>query len=112
MGQTTTQATGADARAANEEALAAAREEAVQAERGRISEIQALGVTAIKYGIDETVTAEFITKGVSVEQARKELFAHLATKGQQGVPPRQIIPGESTFVHYLIAYRRLPWPQG
>ena len=45
MEQTTTQATGADARAANEEALAAAREEAVQAERERVSEIQALGAT-------------------------------------------------------------------
>ncbi len=93
MEQTTTQATGADARAANEVALAAAREEAVQAERGRISEIQALGVTAIKYGIDETVTAEFITKGVSVDQARKELFVHLSKTGQQGVPPRAGVAG-------------------
>ena len=93
MEQTTTQATGADARAANEEALAAAREEAVQAERGRISEIQALSVTAIKYGIDETVTAEFITKGVSVDQARKELFVHLSKTGQQGVPPRAGVAG-------------------
>ena len=72
----------------NEQALAAAREEAVQAERERVSEIQSLGATAIKYGIDETVISEFIAKGVPVDQARKELFAHLATKGQQGVPPR------------------------
>src|ERR1017187_2078817 len=41
----TTQDTGADARAVNEQALAAAREEAVQAERDRVSEIQSLGVT-------------------------------------------------------------------
>jgi hypothetical protein len=88
MEQTTTQDTGADARTVNEQALAAAREEAVQAERERISEIQSLGATAIKYGIEETVTAEFIAKGVPVDQARKELFAHLAKKGQQGVPPR------------------------
>ena len=88
MRTTTTQETGADARTVNEQALAAAREEAVQAERERVSEIQALGATAIKYGIDETVISEFIAKGVSVDQARKELFAHLATKGQQGVPPR------------------------
>ncbi len=88
MEQTTTQDTGADARTVNEQALAAAREEAVQAERERVSEIQTLGATAIKYGIDETVISEFIAKGVPVDQARKELFAHLATKGQQGVPPR------------------------
>ena len=88
MEQTTTQDTGADARTVNEQALAAAREEAVQAERERVSEIQSLGATAIKYGIDETVISEFIAKGVPVDQARKELFAHLATKGQQGVPPR------------------------
>ena len=53
MPETTTQETGADARAVNEQALAAAREEAVQAERQRVSEIQALGATAIKYGIDD-----------------------------------------------------------
>ena len=88
MEQTTTQDTGADARTVNEQALAAAREEAVQAERERVSEIQSLGATAIKYGIDETVISEFIAKGVPVDQARKELFAHLAKKGQQGVPPR------------------------
>jgi hypothetical protein len=88
MEQTTTQDTGADARAVNEQALAAAREEAVQAERERVSEIQSLGATAIKYGIDETVIGDFIAKGVPVDQARKELFAHLATKGQQGVPVR------------------------
>ena len=52
MPETTTQETGADARAVNEQALAAAREEAVQAERQRVSEIQSLSATAIKYGID------------------------------------------------------------
>ena len=88
MEQTTTQETGADARAVNEQALAAAREEAVQAERLRVSEIQSLGATATRYGIDDTVISEFIAKGVPVDQARKELFAHLAKKGQQGVPPR------------------------
>jgi len=88
MEQTTTQDTGADARTVNEQALAAAREEAVQAERERVSELQSLSATAIKYGIDETVISEFIAKGVPVDQARKDLFAHLAKKGQQGVPPR------------------------
>src|SRR5579883_2384391 len=66
----TTQDTGADARAVNEQALAAAREEAVQAERQRVSEIQSLGVTAIRYGVDDTVISEFIAKGVPVDQAR------------------------------------------
>ena len=86
MEQTITQDTGADARAVNEQALAAARTEAVQAERERISEIQALGVTATQYGIDAAVTADFIAKGLTVDQARKELFAQLAVKGQQGLP--------------------------
>ena len=40
--QQTTQETGADARGDNEQALAAVREEAVLAERQRVSEIQAL----------------------------------------------------------------------
>jgi hypothetical protein len=88
MEKKTTQEAGAGARTVNEQALATAREEAVQAERQRVSEIQSLSATAIKYGIDETVIGDFIAKGVPVDQARKELFAHLATKGQQGVPPR------------------------
>jgi len=75
--------TGADARAVNEQALAAAREQAVQAERERVSEIQSLGAISSKYGIEGTVISEFIAKGVSVDQARKDLFAHLATKGNQ-----------------------------
>jgi hypothetical protein len=88
MEQTTTQDTGADARTVNEQALAAAREEAVQVERERVSEIQSLSATAIKYGIDSTVISEFIAKGVPIDQVRKELFAHLAKKGQEGLPPR------------------------
>jgi hypothetical protein len=79
----TTQDTGADARAVNEQALAAAREEAVQAERQRVSEIQSLGVTAIRYGVDDTVISEFIAKGVPVDQARKEVFAQLEKKGKK-----------------------------
>jgi hypothetical protein len=91
MEQTTTQDTGADARTVNEQALATAREEAVQAERQRVSEIQSLSATAIKYGIDGTVISEFIAKGVPVDQARKELFDKLADLGERGMPPR---PGE------------------
>jgi hypothetical protein len=80
------QETGAEARN-DEQALATAREEAVQAERQRVSEIQALSATATRYGIGETVISEFIAKGVSVDQARKEVFSQLAKKGQQGLPP-------------------------
>jgi len=83
MPEQTTQETGADARAVNEQALATAREEATQAERERVSEIQSLGATAIKYGIDGAVIGEFIAKGVSVDQARKEVFAQLEKKGKQ-----------------------------
>jgi hypothetical protein len=75
--------TGADARAVNEQALAAARDEAVTAERLRVSEIQSLGVTVHQYGIDGTVISDFIAKGVSVDQARKDLFAHLEQKGKK-----------------------------
>ena len=82
-GRTTTQDTGADARVVNEQALAAAREEAVQAERQRVSEIQSLSATATRYGIDGAVISEFIAKGMSADQARKELFAQLAEKGER-----------------------------
>ena len=91
MPETNTQETGADAREVNEQALTAAREEAVQAERQRVSEIQSLSATATKHGIDATVISEFIAKGVSVDQARKDLFNRLADLGGRGVPPG---PGE------------------
>jgi hypothetical protein len=93
MPETTTQETGADARVVNEQALAAAREQAVQAERKRVSEIQALSATAIKHGIDATVISEFIAKGVSIDQARKELFDRLADLGDRGMPPQPGRPG-------------------
>jgi hypothetical protein len=85
MPQQTTQETGDQARITNEQALTAAREEAVQAERQRVGEIQSLGATATRYGIDDTVISEFIAKGVSVDQARKDLFDQLAQKGKQSL---------------------------
>lgn len=81
----TTQGAGADARRVNEQALTAAREEAVRAERQRVNEIESLGATATKYGIDGAVISEFIAKGVSVDQARKEIFDRLAKKGTLNV---------------------------
>jgi hypothetical protein len=92
MPETTTQETGADARAANEQALAAAREQAVQAERARVSEIQSLGATATKYGIDGAVISEFIAKGVSVDLARKELFDRLEQRGKQDANRQPFVP--------------------
>ena len=92
MPETTTQETGADARVANEQALAAAREAAVQAERLRVSEIQSLGATATKYGIDGAVISEFIAKGVSVDLARKELFDRLEQRGKQDANGQPFVP--------------------
>ncbi len=85
MPETTKQETGADARVVNEQALTAAREEAVQAERQRVSEIQVLSVVANHAGIDGSVISEFITKGVSADQARKDITDRIAKKGKQNL---------------------------
>ena len=82
MPETTTQETGADARVVNEQALTAAREEAVQAERLRVSEIQAL--SAIE-GVDGSVISDFIAKGVPADQARKQVTDRLAKKGKENL---------------------------
>ena len=76
---------GVDARVVNEQALAAAREEAVQAERKRVSDIEALGTIQ---GVDKALISEFIAKGVSVEAAGKEILNRLAKKGAEPpIPP-------------------------
>jgi hypothetical protein len=85
MEQTTTQEAGVDARVVNEQALAAAREEAVQAERQRVGEIQTLSVVANRNGIDATVIDEFIAKGVSADHARKDITDRIAKKGKQNL---------------------------
>ena len=82
MEETTTQDAGSDARTVNEQALTAARETAVQAERERVSEIESLRATATRYSIDGAVISQFIAKGTSADQARKELFVQLAEKGE------------------------------
>ncbi len=75
MTETTTQETGADARAVNEQALAAAREEAVRAERERVAEIKhrasnlgtALGMDFIEKAIGDGKTPEqFTTEALAV----------------------------------------------
>jgi hypothetical protein len=81
MEQIPTQDAGSEART-NEQALAAARETAVQAERERVGEIESLRATATKYSIDGAVIGQFIAKGTPADQARKELFAQLAEKGE------------------------------
>jgi hypothetical protein len=76
----TAQEAGADARVVNEQALAAAREEAVQAERKRVADIEALGTIQ---GVDKTLISEFVTKGVSADVAGKEILNKLAKKGTE-----------------------------
>ena len=85
MPETTTQETGAEARVIDEQALAAAREQAVQAERQRVSEIQVVERTI--NGVDGTVISEFIAKGVSADQARKTDYRSARTaKGKAARP--------------------------
>ena len=78
----TAQETGTEARVVDEQALAAAREEAVQAERKRVADIEALGTIQ---GVDKTLISEFIAKGVSADVAGREILNKLAKKGAQ--PP-------------------------
>ena len=78
----TAQETGTEARVIDEQALAAAREEAVQAERKRVADIEALGTIQ---GVDKTLISQFIAKGVSADVAGKEILNKLAKKGAE--PP-------------------------
>jgi hypothetical protein len=98
MPEATTQETGADARVVNEQALAAAREEAVQAERERITEIQALSGVATRNGVDGEVLSEFIAKGLSADQSRKELLNRMADLGQRGLPQEPGKPGPKVVI--------------
>jgi hypothetical protein len=92
MPETTTQQAGTEARAVDEQALAAARDEAVRAERQRVSEIQAL--SAIE-GVDGTVISDFIAKGTPADQARKQVTDQLAAKGTRTIDGQEFpIRGE------------------
>jgi len=93
----TTQATGADARVVNDQALAAVREEAIKAERLRVSEITALGATVQPYGIDgPTIVSKFIADGISVDDARKQLFAAMEQHGKKDVQGGVFTPNPNT----------------
>lgn len=72
----TTQAAGEEARQ-NEAALAAARDEAVKAERLRASSIRTM---AAPFKLEEKFVTELIDQGVSVEVARERLMAKLAAQ--------------------------------
>lgn len=72
--ETTTQDPGVDARQ-NEVALAAARDEAVKAERLRASTIRAIATGPFK--VEESFLAALIDEGVSVDVARERIMTKL-----------------------------------
>ncbi len=72
--ETTTQDPGVEARQ-NEVALAAARDEAVKAERLRASKIRAIATGPFK--VEESFLAALIDEGVSVETARERIMTKL-----------------------------------
>ena len=83
--ETTTQDAGVEARQ-NEVALAAAREEAVKAERLRASAIRALSTGP--FTVEERFLVSLIDEGVSVETARERIMTKLTAE----FDPRTIIP--------------------
>src|ERR1035438_6585743 len=72
--ETTTQDAGVEARQ-NEVALAAARDEAVKAERLRASTIRAIATGPLK--VEESFLAALIDEGVSVDTARERIMTKL-----------------------------------
>ena len=72
--ETTTQDAGVEARQ-NEVALAAARDEAVKAERLRASTIRAIATGPFK--VEESFLAALIDEGVSVDAARERIMTKL-----------------------------------
>jgi len=64
-----------------EQQLAAARDEAVKAERQRVSDIRAMA--APFKALDETFVAKLIGDGISADEARKSIMTQLAVKGEQ-----------------------------
>jgi hypothetical protein len=75
MTETTQQGTAVDARVVNEQALAAAREEAVTQERKRVSDIETLGTIQ---GVEKAFVTELVAKGVSAADAGTQILNKLA----------------------------------
>ena len=75
MTETTQQGTAVDARVVNEQALAAAREEAVTQERKRVSDIETLGTIQ---GVERAFVTELVAKGVSAADAGTQILNKLA----------------------------------
>ena len=78
--ETTTQDPGVEARQ-NEAALAAARDEAVKAERLRAATIRALATGPFK--VEERFLVSLIDEGVSVETARERIMTKLDAEFQK-----------------------------
>ena len=88
--ETTTQDPGVEARQ-NEVALAAARDEAVKAERLRANTIRAIATGPFK--VEETFLVALIDEGVSVDAARERIMTKLDAEYRKR-PTVQINPPE------------------
>lgn len=82
MPETTTQETGADARVVNEQALAAARDEAIQAERQRVAEIEHRAA-AFRSALGEDFVRKAITEGKTPDQFTAEAQTAMAANSQR-----------------------------
>ena len=91
MPETTTQETGADARVVNEEALAAAREQAVQAERQRVAEIEHRAAN-FRSALGEDFIRKAITEGKTPDQFTAEAQTAMAAHAQRDATGKPFHP--------------------
>jgi len=84
MEQTTTQEAGVDARVVNEQDLAAAREEAVQAERQRVATIE-FRAANLKTSLGEDFVRKAIADGKTPDQFSVDALAALNAKGEENL---------------------------
>jgi hypothetical protein len=82
MTETTQQGTAVDAPVVNEQALAAAREEAVAQERKRVSDIETLGTIQ---GVDKAFVTDLVAKGVSAADAGTQILNKLAEAAKRKI---------------------------
>ena len=80
-----------DAARVTEEQLKAAKAEAVTAERKRVAEIKAIAEPMKNHGITDVFTAKLIDSGVSVEEARGQIFAELTANSEKFKPQTAVI---------------------